>query len=310
MTNPTSPSSLPLAPFGRVAFVTSNAIGDTLVSMVIVRNLIDNGIDVTVYGTPAHALQHWFADVTIHALPQDNLATAFAQYDTVFQMQWNQPLRDLVDVHPRVVTLHDVEFGDRPGCMAQRFADFCRDDLALSAPVLDNGITAPASLVHRRNTKRVMIHPEASTEDKRWFSHRFVRLAQRLRKRGYDVQFVIAPHERERWRDLATLDIPAPHFANLHELACCVYESGWFIGNDSGIGHLASNLGIPSLSLFRRRRVAERWRPAWGVVDVVLPWQWVPTAYLKEKLWRQTLTCNRVLAAFARLTRQAARTYG
>jgi heptosyltransferase III len=310
MTNPTSPSSALRAPVGRVAFVTSNAIGDTLVSMVIVRNLIDNGIDVTVYGTPAHALRHWFPGVTILALPQDNLAAAFAQYDTVFQMQWNQPLRDLVDVHPHVVTLHDVEFGDRPGCMAQRFADFCRDNLALSAPVLDNGITAPASLLHRRNGKRVMIHPEASTEDKRWFSHRFVRLAQRLRKRGYDVQFVIAPHERERWRDLATLDIPAPHFENLHELACYVYESGWFIGNDSGIGHLASNLGIPSLSLFRRRRVAERWRPAWGVVDVVLPWQWVPTAYLKEKLWRQTLTCNRVLAAFARLTRQAARTYG
>src|SRR5476651_1784180 len=114
MTNPTSPSSLPVAPFGRVAFVTSNAIGDTLVSMVIVRNLIDNGIDVTVYGTPAHALQHWFADVTIHALPQDNLATAFAQYDTVFQMQWNQPLRDLVDVHPRVVTFFFLKLGQRP----------------------------------------------------------------------------------------------------------------------------------------------------------------------------------------------------
>jgi hypothetical protein len=89
-----------------------------------------------------------------------------------------------------------------------------------------------------------------------------------------------------------------------------VYESGWFIGNDSGIGHLASNLGIPSISLFRRRRVAERWRPAWGLVDVVLPWQWVPSAYLKERFWRHTLTCNRVLSAFARLTRQAARTHG
>src|SRR5471032_244 len=129
MTNRTSPLLLPLGSFGRVAFVTSNAIGDTLVSMVIVRNLIDNGIDVTVYGTPAHALRRWFPGVTIHALPQDHLATAFAQYDTVFQMQWNQPLRDLVDVHPHVVTLHDVEFGDCQGCIAQRFADFCRDDL-------------------------------------------------------------------------------------------------------------------------------------------------------------------------------------
>ncbi|MEA3123866.1 MAG: hypothetical protein QOD67_885, partial [Caballeronia sp.] len=132
--NTSNRSSALRAPVGRVAFVTSNAIGDTLVSMVIVRNLIDNGIDVTVYGTPAHALRHWFPGVTIFALPRDDLTAAFAAYDTVFQMQWNQPLRDLVDVHPHVVTLHDVEFGDRPGCMAQRFADFCRDDLALSAP--------------------------------------------------------------------------------------------------------------------------------------------------------------------------------
>jgi heptosyltransferase-3 len=308
--NTADSSHAPRAPIGRVAFVTSNAIGDTLVSMVIVRNLIDHGIDVTVYGTPAHALRQWFPDVAIFPLPQKNIAAVFAPYQTVFQMQWNQPLHHLVDAHPHVLTLDDVEFGDRPGCMAQRFADFCRNDLSLSASVLDNGIAAAPGLEHRRNGKRVMIHPEASTEDKRWLSHRFIRIAKHLLKRGYDVQFVIAPHERERWRDLDKFDIPAPHFENLHELACCLYESGWFIGNDSGIGHLASNLGIPSLSLFRRRRVAERWRPAWGVVDVVLPWQWVPSSYLKEKLWRQTLTCGHVLAAFARLTRREPHTHG
>jgi len=131
-----------------------------------------------------------------------------------------------------------------------------------------------------------------------------------LRKRGYDVQFVIAPHERERWRNLGQFNIPAPNFSNLHELASYIYESGWFIANDSGVGHLASNLGIPGISLFRRRRMAERWRPAWGIVGVVLPWQWVPSSYLKERLWRQTLTCNRVLTAFTRLTRRVARTYG
>src|SRR5258707_12133375 len=96
-------------PVGRVAFVASNAIGDTLVSMVIVRNLIDHGFDVTVYGTPAHALRQWFPSVAIFPLPQENIGAAFAPYDTVFQMQWNQPLVDLIDVHPHVLTLHDVE---------------------------------------------------------------------------------------------------------------------------------------------------------------------------------------------------------
>jgi hypothetical protein len=47
----------PRAPAGAVAFVASNAMGDTLISMVIVRNLIDHGFDVTVYGTPAYALR-------------------------------------------------------------------------------------------------------------------------------------------------------------------------------------------------------------------------------------------------------------
>ena len=108
-----------------MAFVASNAIGDTLISMVIVRNLIDHGFDVTVYGTSAYAFREWFPHITILPLPQENIAATFATYDTVFQMQWNQPLHDLIDVHPNVSTLHDVEFGKRTGCMAQLFTDFC-----------------------------------------------------------------------------------------------------------------------------------------------------------------------------------------
>ncbi|MEJ0003684.1 MAG: hypothetical protein WDN30_09155 [Pararobbsia sp.] len=34
---------------------------------------------------------------------------------------------------------------------------------------------------------------------------------------------------------------------------------------------------------------------------MVLPWQWVPTAGLKERFWRETLTCTRVLSAFTRM---------
>jgi len=115
---------------------------------------------------------------------------------------------------------------------------------------------------------------------------------------------VIAPHERERWHTLSEAGLPVTEFDTLHDLAAWVYESGWCIANESGIGQLASNLDIPTLSLFRRRGVAERWRPAWGRTRVVLPWQWVPTAFLKERLWRQTLTCGRVLAAFQRMVHE------
>ncbi|WP_260853993.1 glycosyltransferase family 9 protein [Paraburkholderia sp. BCC1886] len=289
----------------RVAIVMSNAIGDTLVLMVIVRNLLRNGVDVTVFGRPAYALRRWFPDVTIHPMPEQLFDRAWlAPFDVVLQMHVEQPVPMLRTLHHRVFDMDSVIFGDRAGCMAERFADFCRQELALANVGMETGMTPPPLLRHRRHGMRVAIHPEASTEDKRWLPRRFVTLAQRLQRRGYDVHFVIAPHERERWKELEHWGIPAPVFADPHELACWLYESGWFIGNDSGVGHLASCLGVPTLSLFRRRRVSERWRPGWGAGAVVLPWQWVPGASFKEKFWRQTLTCARVESAFHRLVRE------
>jgi heptosyltransferase-3 len=288
----------------RVAVVMSNAMGDTLVLMVVVQNLLKNGIDVTVFGHSAYAFRHWFPSVVIYPQPSEAESKALlAPYDMVLQMHRDRPLRHFRKVHPRAVDLDEIVFGDWPGCMAERFANFCSNELGLSDVGLDNGITLPPTLRHRRYIRRIAIHPEASTEDKRWLPGRFVKLARRLRARGYDVNFVIAPHERDRWHELEERDIPAPEFETPHELACWLFQSGWFIGNDSGVGHLASNLNIPTISLFRRRRASERWRPAWGSVNVVLPWQWVPTARLKEKFWRQTLTCSRVMSAFQRMVR-------
>lgn len=308
---PVSTPALNARDLGRVAFSMSNAIGDSLVCMIIVRHLKLNGVDVTVFGKPASALSRWFPDVKIlPMLREEDIGTTFAPFDTVIQMQWNQPLATLVDSHPRVISLHHIEFGDRTGCMAKRFAEFCRTDLGMTDVTLDNGLRAPTGLAHRRHMKRVLIHPEASTPDKRWLASRFFALAARLQARGYEPVFLIAPHERERWTDLAEHNIPAPLFQDLGDLAEYMYESGWFIGNDSGMGHLASNLGVPTMSLFRRRRASERWSPAWGMTRVVLPWQWLPGAWLKERFWRETLTLSRVLAAFERLQKRDSSSQG
>lgn len=292
---------------GRVAFVMSHALGDTLVSMVIVRNLRRYGIAVDVYGRVAHALRAWFPGVTIHPLPApEDSHAVLAAYDTVLQMQRHEPYADLVDTHPGAVHLRQVLYAPQGGTMAHRFAAFCRARFGLPEATIDNGIVpppVPSTLRHRRYRNRVLIHPEASRADKCWLPRRFIAVAQRLRAAGYEVQFVIAPHERERWGALAAAGFAMTACEDLHALACTVYESGWCIANDSGVGHLASNLGIPTLSVFRRRGVSERWRPAWGRVDVILPWQWIPTAYLKERLWRHTLTCARVLNAFERMVR-------
>ncbi len=290
----------------RIAFCMSNHIGDTLVSMVVVRQLVASGRSVTVFGTPAHALRRWFPGFVVLSLPPaGSIRQVLAGFDLVIQMHVHQPYAVSALGHERVVTLQSVECGPGQGCMAERFAAFCRQAFGLPDTGIANGLTPPSALQPRGHAGRVVIHPEANAEDKRWLKQRFLRVAAALQRRGHEVVFVVAPHERHRWNDLASHGFAAPQWNDLDALAAFVYESGGFIGNDSGVGHLASNLGVPTVSLFRRRSVAERWRPAWGTVTVVLPWQWVPSAYLKERLWRQTLTCGRVLRAFDRLQSRA-----
>ncbi|WP_322045613.1 glycosyltransferase family 9 protein [Paraburkholderia sp. J67] len=287
----------------RVAIITSNALGDTLLLMVIVRNLLDNGDEVAVFGRVAYALRGWFPEVDIRPIPVEaQLREALAAWDIVVQMHDHQPVQNLPTMHPRVIMLSSFATEAQPRPMLARFTEFCRVELGMAETGTQNGLVPRVGLQHRRHARRVVIHPEASTPDKRWLPGRFARLARRLERQGYEVAFVMAPGELDRWNDLLTGRFAVHTFSNLDGLATWLYESGWFIGNDSGVGHLAANLGIPTLSLFRRRTVAQRWRPAWGNAQVVLPWQWLPGAALKERFWRETLTCSRVLSAFARLT--------
>ncbi|WP_321815309.1 MULTISPECIES: glycosyltransferase family 9 protein [unclassified Paraburkholderia] len=289
----------------RVAIITSHALGDTLLLMVIARNLLDQGAEVAVFGRASWALRAWFPDVDIRPLPADaQWRETLAPWDTVLQMHVHQPVRDLASLHDNVRILDPLTDDVSNPPMVTRFTEFCRAEFNLPAVHTENGIAPRAGLQHRRYTRRVVIHPEASTPDKRWLPQRFLSLARNLERWGYEVAFVMAPDELPRWNSLLLSRFAVHTFSSLDGLAGWLYESGWFIGNDSGVGHLAANLGVPTLSLFRRRAVAQRWRPAWGNAQVVLPWQWLPGASLKERFWRETLTCSRVLSAFARMTEE------
>jgi ADP-heptose:LPS heptosyltransferase len=90
-------------------------------------------------------------------------------------------------------------------------------------------------------------------------------------------------------------------FDRLADVAAWIAESGWFIGNDSGLGHLASALGVPTLSLFMRRGIARTWRPNWGRGAIVLPYNLFVVGALKERYWKMALTGRSVLRSFDRL---------
>jgi heptosyltransferase-3 len=100
----------------------------------------------------------------------------------------------------------------------------------------------------------VVIHPGAGSPAKCWPVNQYLKLAERLIKAGRTVRFVTGETERDRWSavDLASLGKLAVHrqCSTLTELLGEIATAGAFIGNDSGPGHLAGMIGVPTLGLF------------------------------------------------------------
>ncbi len=289
------------------AFVMSPALGDSLNLLLIAHNLVLAGWQVEIFGNHAWSLARWFPHLSMKpALGEEEARDRLADFGVVVQMHRDRPLKQLRAWHPGFVDLHDVEYADDGRCIAHRFAAFAARHFGLPTVEISNGMRAPPELQHRRHAQRVAVHPEASTADKRWLARRFIGLAQRLSGEGFAPEFVVADGERSRWLPLASTAPPLCSFRETADLAAWLYESGWFIGNDSGLGHLASALGIPTLTVFRRRRVAQRWRPGFQCGEIVLPPWWVPTAGLKEKWWREAISVRRVHRAFRVLRERVA----
>ncbi len=83
-----------------------------------------------------------------------------------------------------------------------------------------------------------VIHPFASSPAKRWPLLNFQSLADQL---DVPVRWCAGPEEE--LADAVRMD-------NLYDLACWLAEARIYIGNDSGIAHLAAAVGIPVVAIF------------------------------------------------------------
>src|SRR5690606_34245359 len=102
------------------------------------------------------------------------------------------------------------------------------------------------------------------------------------------------------WQWVTGVGTALPDNQGLSGVARYVRESGWFIGNESGIGHLASAAGIPVLTLTGRMKRTRAWRPAWSISRIVAPW-YIPGGRLRDRYWRILLTPQHVMRAFDKL---------
>jgi len=101
----------------------------------------------------------------------------------------------------------------------------------------------------RRN---IGFHPgcDESYSFKRWSLFNFIRLAKNLHEKGYKITFFIGPSEKDMIPILKKeKNIEIINKSSLRETISRINQCEFFIGNDSGVTHIAEALNIPLLMI-------------------------------------------------------------
>jgi ADP-heptose:LPS heptosyltransferase len=120
--------------------------------------------------------------------------------------------------------------------------------------------------------KFALIHPAAAFATKQWATANFARVVEYLGDKGIPAVAIAGPHETALLDELrsesavkvTTFDLSLP------EVTALAKRAQIFVGNDSGIAHIAAAVGTPSVVIFGSSNTAH-WRP-WNTApaEVVL----------------------------------------
>lgn len=118
--------------------------------------------------------------------------------------------------------------------------------------ISDNG-TAPALAQQTSGTRSIAICPGSKHWNKQWPIEYYLEIAQRLDERGYAIE-LFGSSDDARFCSLLKAAVPGAidHSGSLSlsELPGALAKCSLAITNDSGLMHLASAVGVPTLSFF------------------------------------------------------------
>jgi ADP-heptose:LPS heptosyltransferase len=108
-----------------------------------------------------------------------------------------------------------------------------------------------------------LIHPAAAFATKQWSPENYARAAEFLAEKGLISVAVSAPDEKEVLRKMSSassVPIVAFHDLSLPEITALASRASIFVGNDSGIAHIAAAVGTPTVVIFGSSN-RDHWRP-------------------------------------------------
>jgi hypothetical protein len=309
-----------------VAIFSCKGLGDGLISIALANNLIINDYEVSFFHNNFEQLQDVFLDIVIKKFPQaleieqilNYFAKIFISYeeDNFFSMKLIEEGKKKCPQKIYVLNpCASKKVGGQPyyrdACfspnvsMVENIDFFCKKILKLKKTTKIINYFIPKEIQFKKNLKRVIIHPSSAKKGKNWPINKYLDLAIKLKTIGYDPVFVVGPNEEEFYKVVLENNFKLVNFKNLKDLTYFIYESALMIGNDSGIGHLASMLGIRTISIFRNYRSAKLWRPGWSDGRVIYPSRLIfnfSGFRLRDKKWKHFVSIKKVFKNFISIT--------
>jgi heptosyltransferase-3 len=281
----------------RILILRPGAIGDTLLAFPVIDALRtrmlsrDREVHITLVGNMAVlplALRCGVADEIAsydearwgflflkppHSLSV--LAPLLAPFDMV--VAWLRDTDGIVQRNLDALTIrHSIIAPGRPAD-ATHIVHYLAATVGVTVeepPCYADYFTRPFAAPESVFPRPIAIHPGSGGKQKCWPAERFADLINRLIEQRHPVLLLAGPADQEQVHSIsqrlpasssylrACIDAPLTTVAT--ELCCC----RGFIGNDSGVTHLAAMLGVPTLALFGPTD-ARVWRPYGRSVSIV-----------------------------------------
>ena len=268
--------------------VCSSGIGDALILLIVSHHLKKQGYLVKTI-TP-HRFGRWLDSSYVFDQKPDPSDALFLQINSsseALQMRkTHSKVYTFFGSHRIRLPLHQgFDFFANPHqTMVKNVIESLRFFFHIDATP-ENGVTPFEGLTYMKFPKRIVIHTGSGSLDRCWDLRKFESFSSWAQDEGWDPIFL-------------------PQFPTLEEMLSFIYESGFFLGNDSGPGHIASYFQIPHIIIGKSKKQMRLWRPGWLQGAILTPPSYIPNfrgCKLREKFWRSWISTQSVIDQFQKI---------